>query len=119
MLVIRLQRVGKKNQPFFRLVAADKAKHVQSKAKIILGFFNPQTKEINFKPDQITQLLNQGAQMSNRVMRLLKGKIIHPLVKPIDRPKRKPRSKKEAANPPAGGPAAESLKTNSSPGRTT
>ena len=52
MLTIRLQRVGKKNQPVFRIVLAEKHRAASKKALEILGHYNPRTKEFGIKSDE-------------------------------------------------------------------
>jgi small subunit ribosomal protein S16 len=92
MLVIRLQRRGKRNQPYFRIVAADSRRHVKAKVIQILGNFNPRSKELNLDKQEITKLLDQGAQLSNRLARLLKPKLKDARIKVSDRPARKPKA---------------------------
>jgi len=95
MLVIRFFRIGKKNQPSFKIVVTDKKK--SSKAGRFIeevGFYNPLTKEKVLKGERIKYWLSVGAQPSVTVHNLLvkegilKGKKI-PL------PIRKKTSKKE------------------------
>jgi small subunit ribosomal protein S16 len=72
MLVIRLARQGRTKYPTYRIVAADKRRAATSKFVAILGHYNPHTKEIVLKKDEIEAYLNNGAQASDRVLRLLK-----------------------------------------------
>ena len=62
MLMIRLQRIGKKNQAFFRVVLQEKSWKTQGKAKELLGFYNPHTKEKNFQDERIKFWFSRGAQ---------------------------------------------------------
>ena len=72
MIVIRLIRRGKKNQPFFRMVVTDKRNSPKGGRFLeILGFFNPLTKEKGFKKERIKYWLSVGAQTSDRVHNLL------------------------------------------------
>jgi small subunit ribosomal protein S16 len=72
MIVIRLIRRGKKNQPFFRIVVTDKRNSPKGGRFLeILGFFNPLTKEKGFKKERIKYWLSVGAQTSDRVHNLL------------------------------------------------
>ncbi len=72
MLRIRFFRIGKKNQPFFRIVVTDKRNPPQGGRFLeILGNFDPFTKETNLKPERIKYWLSVGAQPSNRVHNLL------------------------------------------------
>ncbi len=73
MVVIRLARHGRHKYPTYRIVAADKRRAATSKFLAILGTYNPHTKELNLKKDEITAYLNNGAQASDRVLRLLQS----------------------------------------------
>lgn len=66
MLTIRLQRIGKKNAPTYRLVVAEKGRDTQGRNLEILGTFNPRTKANGFIPntDRIKYWLSKGAQAS-------------------------------------------------------
>ncbi len=72
MLTIRLARVGHKGQASFRLVAADKRRHVQAKFVEILGHYNPHSKEFVVNEEQLNKHLQNGAQPSSTVVKLLK-----------------------------------------------
>jgi len=104
MLVIRFLRVGKKNQPFFRIVVTDKKKPPRGGRFLeILGFFNPLTKEKNLKKERVKYWLSVGAQPSPRVHNLLieekiiSGKKIAVHKKP--KKERKPEEVKKEENP--------------------
>ena len=51
MLTIRLQRLGKKNAPTYRLVLAEKGRDTQGRNLELLGTFNPRAKENGFVPN--------------------------------------------------------------------
>ena len=72
MLTIRLQRMGKKNTPTYRLVIAEKARDTQGRNLEILGSFNPHAVEGGLIPntDRIKYWLEKGAQTSNTVHNL-------------------------------------------------
>ena len=78
MLKIRFQRVGRKNQPHFRVIVADsKIGPKSGKFLELLGSYNPKTKELNFKADRVKYWITNGAQVSGTVHNfLLKEKII-------------------------------------------
>ena len=90
MLKIRLQRVGKKNAPSYRVVLAEHTAPPQGKFQEILGFYNPRKKEKNFKKERIEHWLSKGAQLSPTVHNLLvdEGIFNEPKLKAW-RPKRK------------------------------
>lgn len=84
MLVIRLTRKGKKNQPFFRVVVTDKRNSPKGGNPVeILGFVDPLIKRKSLKKDRILYWLSKGAKTSPRVNNLLveekiiEGKKIH------------------------------------------
>ncbi len=72
MLVIRLFRVGKKNQPSFKIVVTDKRKS-STKGRFVeeVGFSNPLTKEKVLKGERIKYWLSVGAKPSPTVFNLL------------------------------------------------
>ncbi|MBW8009729.1 MAG: 30S ribosomal protein S16 [Chloroflexi bacterium] len=67
MVRIRLRRVGRKKQPSFRVVAADKESPRDGRFLEILGFYNPRTEPatIKLKEDRIFDWMSKGAQMSD------------------------------------------------------
>jgi small subunit ribosomal protein S16 len=103
MLVIRLQRVGKKNQPSYRVVLAEKTFPVKGKFIEILGNYNPRQKTKAFEKDRILHWLSKGAQASPTVHNLLVSEKI------VDAPKVKawaPKKKEGEEKPAAAVPAA-------------
>lgn len=100
MLRIRLQRKGKKNQPFFRIVVTEKKNPPKGgRAVETLGFLNPLTKEKNLKADRIKYWLSVGAQPSDRVHNLLVSEgIIKDKKKPVHaKPKKKEGEEEKSA----------------------
>lgn len=71
MVVIRLARGGRVKQAIYRIVAADKRRASTSKFLDILGTYNPHTKEIKLNKELVEKYLSNGAQPSDRVLRLL------------------------------------------------
>lgn len=95
MLVIRLLRAGKKNQPFFKIVVIDKRKPSRSGRFLErVGFWNPLTKEKNFNPERIKYWLSKGAKPSDTVYNLL---ISEKILEGKKLPKHKKAKKKEKA----------------------
>ncbi|HWC57981.1 MAG TPA: 30S ribosomal protein S16 [Candidatus Paceibacterota bacterium] len=65
MLTIRLQRIGRKNEPAFRLVVTERKNAAQSgKFLEILGTHTVKNDTVAFKADRITYWLGQGVQVS-------------------------------------------------------
>jgi small subunit ribosomal protein S16 len=72
MLKIRLQRVGKKNDPYFRLIVTPHTHKAQTgKATEILGSFNVQSGEHKIEKERVKYWISVGAQMSPTVRNYL------------------------------------------------
>ena len=71
MLTIRLQRIGKKNQPYFRVVLIEHARKVGGKYKELLGSYNPRSKETSLKNERITYWMSKGVKPSPTVHNML------------------------------------------------
>lgn len=109
MLVLRLQRTGRKNVPTYRLVIAEKSAAVKGKSQEEVGYYLPQRTPhiLEFKQERIEYWVKMGAQPSDTVARLLtragmKGleKFIRPYAK-----KKKKGEAEAAASAPAAAPA--------------
>ncbi len=72
MVKIRLQRVGKRNRPYYRVVVADARKPLSGYVLEIVGNFDPIKKTVSLKLDRIQEWLARGAQMTPRVKSLVK-----------------------------------------------
>jgi len=83
MLIIRLSRVGRKNDPSFRIVLQEKHRAPTGKVIEFLGFYNSRLKQKSFKEERIKYWLGEGAQASDTVHNLLVS------AKIINKPKRK------------------------------
>ena len=75
-VTIRLTRVGARNNPIWRVVAADSRSPRDGRFLEVLGQYNPQTDPSTIEVDEerVRSWLGQGAQPSNAVKRLLKAK---------------------------------------------
>jgi len=72
MLKIRLQRIGRKNDPAFRVVLTDSKNSTKSgKFKEILGSYTPKSGEVIFKADRVSHWISNGAQVSPTVHNFL------------------------------------------------
>lgn len=78
MLVIRFFRIGKKNQPAFKIIVTDKRKPPRGGRFVEeLGSWNPLTKKKTFKKERIEYWLSVGANPSDSIYNLLiKEKIL-------------------------------------------
>ena len=91
MLKIRLTRLGRKKRPFYRIVAADSRSPRDGKFLEILGTYDPikEPAEISFNKNKIDEWVKKGAQLSNRVQKIIDPDKYSELVK--NKPKRKPK----------------------------
>lgn len=111
MLVIRFFRVGKKNQPSFKIVVTDKRNSARGGRFVEeLGFYNSVTKEKVLRKERFQYWLSQGVQPSQTVYNLLvKEGILQGKKMPVHK-----KSKKQPlafAEAQAAKPAAEVPKT--------
>ncbi len=74
MVRIRLRRVGGRNQPSYRIVAAEKESPAKGRFIEILGLYNPRTEPatIELKEDRIYHWISNGAQPSESAMQVFK-----------------------------------------------
>ncbi|MGH9814295.1 MAG: 30S ribosomal protein S16 [Candidatus Acidiferrales bacterium] len=74
MLRIRLNRVGKKKQPFYRIVVMDQRKARNSNYVEVVGHYDPRRQPvfINLKAERIQYWLGQGAQPTDTVRSFLR-----------------------------------------------
>ena len=96
MLKIRLQRIGRKNDPSFRAVLTDSKNSTKSgKFLEILGTYNPKAGEKNLLTERIKYWMSQGAKCSDTMHnflvhdKVITGKKINVL------PKKKPTQKRK------------------------
>ena len=72
MLKIRLQRVGRKHEPTFRLVLTDSKNSTKSgRFKEVLGAYDPRKAIDAIKADRVKTLLVQGVKATGTVHNLL------------------------------------------------
>ena len=72
MLRIRLRRVGRKKQPSYRIVVAERSMPRDGRFVEIIGFYNPRTEPetVKIQEDRALHWLSVGAQPSDAVQRL-------------------------------------------------
>lgn len=74
MLAIRMQRVGRKGNPQYRLIAQESGRAPTSGRVVSqLGRYNPHSKEVSLDVPEIEKYLQNGAQPSDRVVKLLRS----------------------------------------------
>lgn len=73
MVAIRLTRLGTKKKPFYRIIVTDSRLARESRAKEILGYYDPMKEPPDIKLDieRTKYWLERGAQASNTVLSLL------------------------------------------------
>lgn len=112
MLVIRLTRIGKRNQPSYRVVLTEKKNPVKGKFIEILGSYNPRLKTKAFKAERIKYWLSKGAQASPTVHNLLVSeKIIETAKVKAWRPKKKTQEAKAAQEAKTAGEQPKEVKS--------
>ena len=76
MVTIRLQRSGAKKRPFYQMVVADSRRSRDGRFIENVGFFNPlargQEEKLRVDVDRIEHWVGKGAQLSERVAKLVK-----------------------------------------------
>src|SRR5919202_263159 len=73
MLAIRLQRIGRKGLPVYRLAVQEAQRHPSSgRVVAYVGSYNPHTKEAKIQVETAQKYLDNGAQPTPRVVKLLK-----------------------------------------------
>ena len=73
MLAIRLQRVGRAGYPTYRLAVQEAQRHPSSgRVVAYVGSYNPHTKVANVQVEVAQKYLDNGAQPTPRVVKLLK-----------------------------------------------
>lgn len=70
---IRLKRMGKRSNPFFRIVVTERREKRDGKVLATLGFYNPKTAPPTIKVDKklLESWQKNGAQPSDPVRKLL------------------------------------------------
>ena len=72
MLMIRLQRVGRKNDPSFRVVVVDSRESTKTGKVIeVVGSHDSRASRTELKAERINHWLSMGAKTSNTVNNLL------------------------------------------------
>ncbi len=96
MLKIRLQRIGRKNDPSFRAVLTDSKNSTKSGRFLeIVGTYNPKKGETVLEAERIKHWISKGAKLSDTMhnflvhQKIIEGKKINVL------PKKKPTKKRK------------------------
>lgn len=68
---MRLQRIGKKGQAYFRIIVTEHTKKPQGEYLELLGSYDPHKKTLLTKKDRIEHWISKGVQLSPTVNNLL------------------------------------------------
>jgi len=73
VLMIRLARTGARKQPQYRVVVIEKARARNGRSLEVVGTYNPRgaAAHVNLRRDRIEYWVSKGAQMSERVSKLM------------------------------------------------
>lgn len=73
-ITIRLKKMGKRGQPFYRVVVADTLKKHEGEYIENLGWYDPLVKGDNYllKQDRIDYWVSQGARVSDTVKSIVR-----------------------------------------------
>ncbi|HVN26768.1 MAG TPA: 30S ribosomal protein S16 [Candidatus Paceibacterota bacterium] len=105
MLAIKLQRIGKKHQPSYRFVVAERRSKMAAPPVEDLGSYNPFTKAAAVNKERILYWMNVGAQPTVSVHNLLVAQGI------VSAPKKAVKMPKAAPAAPAAEASAEAAAT--------
>jgi small subunit ribosomal protein S16 len=73
VLMIRLARFGARKQPYYRVIVVEKDRARNGRSVEVVGTYNPRTNPatVELKRDRIAYWTGKGAQVSERVEKLL------------------------------------------------
>lgn len=76
MLMIRLARVGARKQPHYRVVVIEKDRARNGRSVEVVGIYNPRTNpaSVDLKLERIEYWRGKGAQLSDRVEKLVRSR---------------------------------------------
>ena len=99
MVKIRLTRLGKHKDPFYRIVAIDSRSKRDGGYLALLGTYEPFSGKANLRSEEILKFLNNGAQASETCLNLFKAKGLYKTFldgkkKPAKKDKKKRKSKR-------------------------
>ena len=113
MLMIRFQRIGRTNDPAFRIVVLEKERAAKAGNIVeLLGTYNPRSKALTLNEEAVKEWIAKGAQPTDSIRNLLINKSVITGKKVNALPKKTPQKKEEAGAAPAAvevaaAPAAE------------
>ena len=109
MLMIRFQRIGRTNDPAFRIVVLEKERAAKAGNIVeLLGTYNPRSKALTLNEEQVKHWLSMGAQPTDSINNLLINKKVIEGKKVNVLPRKSPQKSEEAIAAEAA--AAEAAK---------
>ena len=113
---MRLQRIGKKGQAYFRIIVTEHTKKPQGEYLELLGSYDPHKKDLKVKKERIDHWISMGVQLSPTVNNLLvNNKIIDVAKKLSWKPKVVAKAPVAPATPKEKVAPTASLETESAP----
>lgn len=113
--MIRLQRVGRRNNPAFRIVVTDSKNGPKAKYLEMVGSYNPKAGTSEVNAERITHWISNGAQLSATMHNMLvskgviKGKKINVLPKYVAPVVEEKKEEVTAAASPVGETSSEEV----------
>lgn len=109
-MMIRLQRIGRTNDPAFRIAVLEKARAAKS-SRIVenLGTYNPHSKALTLDAEKTKGWISKGAEPTGSVWNLLIKKGIIEGKKVDMLPSRKPKMEEAKATPAVETPTTEAV----------
>jgi small subunit ribosomal protein S16 len=109
MLMIRFQRIGRKNDPAFRIAVLEKERAAKAGGIVAqVGTYNPKTKALTLDAEAVKSWISKGAQPTDSVHNLLLAQGVITGAKRNVLPKKTVPKKEEPAAEPAPSAAAAS-----------
>lgn len=72
MLMIRFQRIGRTNDPAFRIAVLEKERSAKAGNVVeLLGTYNPRSKALTLNADRVKEWISKGAQPTDSIHNLL------------------------------------------------
>lgn len=128
MLALRLQRTGRSGHSQFRLIVQD-SRFSPKRGRVVayVGNYDPHSKEFKFDAEKVSKYIDNGAQPSDRVARLLKKEGVKlpawvKLEEPRERATRNPDKRRSTSPAEAEAPetpVAEAVETPEAPAEET
>ena len=98
MLMIRFQRIGRTNDPAFRIVVLEKERAAKAgNITELLGTYNPRSKALTLDNEKVKEWMAKGAQATDSIRNLLINKGVIEGRKVNALPKKTPQKNEEVA----------------------